>query len=181
MGKVTVYVPDPLLARLERLRARGQDLNMSEVCRLALERAIAVREAAIQGDVGARVAERLKATENRSAAARHAGAAEGRRWAEDVGNWGDIQRVVAWNLNRIEVVEVVDQDHESASFVGMSIGHEGSELEWPAGAARPEDGLSAPDRFRRDLCEQYLRGFQAAVDSVYTLVLPAMEPDGTPA
>ncbi len=40
VNKATVYLGSDLMARVQELRARGIDINVSKVCQLALEQAI---------------------------------------------------------------------------------------------------------------------------------------------
>ena len=57
----------------------------------------------------------------------------------------------------------------------MAITTNGEELAWPTAAARPDEVLPRPDRFDPERCTEYVRGFQGAVDHIYTAIRPAME------
>jgi hypothetical protein len=93
MAKLTVYVPDELVARLQPFR---DYLNLSEIAKAAIEERLRKEESAIEGDVRLQVLTRLRRGDLDKAAMRARGFDAGRLWAKDAATWPELQQVTGW-------------------------------------------------------------------------------------
>jgi hypothetical protein len=91
MARLNISIPDPLHARLERLRDR---LNLSEVCTVALDRAAAELEAQPAGG-DPLVAQMLGRLRTAHDVWRRRGGDDGRRWAAERATLDDLETMAA--------------------------------------------------------------------------------------
>ncbi len=174
MAKLTVYLPDSLQERLERVRDR---LNASELCQKALERAIVREELALSGDRTAKVIDRLRRVSQRPAWVYDQGRLAGQRWAEEKATWDQIREVVDWKPEAITGHDAVDESPDGATWLGVALLAGGKELRWPEGLPDPDEALTKEDRRDSTSHVAYAKGVYAGVRGVYDSVRAQVETD----
>ena len=99
--KTTIYVPDPLMERMNKLKHKGVVINISGVCQQALEMRVEREEQSARGVAIASVLQRLEVTKSPAEQAFAQGAAMGRRWAREIASESELRTVAQLRPDRI--------------------------------------------------------------------------------
>jgi len=107
VARLNISIPDPLHARLERLR---DTLNLSEICTMALDRAVAVAEAQPAGGdpLVAQMLERLQTAKDLW---HGRGVEDGRQWAALRGTLDELQAMAGTTAHQL--YERIEYEEES--------------------------------------------------------------------
>lgn len=176
MAKLTVYLPDEFVARLQPFR---NELNLSEIAKAAIEERLRNEESAVEGDVRLQVLTRLRRGDLDKAAMRARGFDAGRSWARDVATWPELKQVASWP-------EVTASWQVMPAKPGNVLGVVGAGLAMMAVSKTYVPKMShcfvplsvksgPPPGTKEDRVVLYWQGFVAGVIDVYGLVKDHMD------
>jgi post-segregation antitoxin (ccd killing protein) len=170
MPKLTVYLPDELVARLEPFRSK---LNLSEIAKMAIEENQR-REQATVGDRRAAVVNRFRRIEDGRRGVQVTGEDDGRRWAETVASWDDVKEVAGWP-DLLDVSQLIRERPpvETGPFAGLSA----LSLSPPLPTAFiPPSVKAEPPAQDEDTVMLFWTGFRSGAQDVFQLVKDDIEP-----
>jgi hypothetical protein len=180
VAKLTVYVPDELVIRLQPFR---DELNLSEIAKAAIEERLRGAEQARAGDVRLQVLTRLRRGDLDKAAMRARGFDAGRLWAKDVATWTELKQIAAWP-------EITASWQVMPAKPGNVLGAVGAGLALMAVSKTYVPRMNQcfvplsvtsgpPPGTKEDKVVLYWQGFAAGVSAVHELVKDQMDREAT--